>query len=233
MVAMAGPRLGEWPLWRRFGLGGPPLSSRTVKANIPPATVARLPVYLRCLDDVPSPQATCSSDELAATAGVNPAQVRKDLSYLDVAGVRGVGYPVTELRLELREALGLTRGYSVAIVGAGNLGSALSSYAGFAGWGFEVAGVFDIDETKVGKVRGGHRVRALGDLEMIVRERGIAIGIVATPAGAAQEVADRFVAAGLRSILNFAPTVLQVPDGVTVRRVDLSTELQILTFHLQ
>ena len=204
-----------------------------MKASIPPATVARLPVYLRCLDDVPSAQATCSSGQLAATAGVNPAQVRKDLSYLDVAGVRGVGYAVAELQQELREALGLTRGYSVAIVGAGNLGSALSSYGGFAGWGFEVAGVFDIDEAKVGKKRGGHRVRPLRDLEKIVRKRGITIGIIATPAGAAQEVADRFIATGLRAILNFAPTVLQVPEGVAVRRVDLSTELQILTFHLQ
>jgi len=178
-------------------------------------------------------QTTCSSDELAASAGVNSAQVRKDLSYLDVSGVRGVGYSVDELREQLSAALGLNQGYAVAVVGAGNLGTALSNYGGFATWGFTVAGVFDIDEAKLGNEVGGHVVRSLADLEGIVQQRNVAIGIVATPALAAQEVADRLIAAGLRSILNFAPTVLQVPEGVSVRRVDLSTELQILTFHLQ
>jgi redox-sensing transcriptional repressor len=204
-----------------------------VKTSIPTATVARLPLYLRCLGDLTPGQATCSSTELATNAGVNSAQVRKDLSYLNVSGVRGVGYSVDELREQLSTALGLKQGYAVAIVGAGNLGTALSNYGGFAAWGFTVAGVFDIDDAKVGKEVGGHVVRSLADLEEIVRQRSIAIGIVATPARAAQQVADRFIAAGLRSILNFAPTVLQVPDGVSVRRVDLSTELQILTFHLQ
>lgn len=204
-----------------------------MKTSIPTATIARLPIYLRGLGDVPPGQTTCSSDELAASAGVNSAQVRKDLSYLNVSGVRGVGYSVDELREQLSTALGLKQGYAVAVVGAGNLGTALSNYGGFARWGFTVAGVFDIDDAKVGREVGGHLVRPLADLEEIVRQRNIAIGIVATPAQAAQQVADRFVAAGLRSILNFAPTVLQVPDGVSVRRVDFSTELQILTFHLQ
>lgn len=204
-----------------------------MKTSIPTATIARLPIYLRGLGDVPPGQTTCSSDELAASAGVNSAQVRKDLSYLNVSGVRGVGYSVDELREQLSTALGLQQGYAVAVVGAGNLGTALSNYGGFARWGFTVAGVFDIDDAKVGREVGGHLVRPLADLEELVRQRNIAIGIVATPAQAAQQVADRFVAAGLRSILNFAPTVLQVPDGVSVRRVDFSTELQILTFHLQ
>jgi redox-sensing transcriptional repressor len=204
-----------------------------VKTSIPTATIARLPIYLRGLGDVPPGQTTCSSDELAANAGVNSAQVRKDLSYLDVKGVRGVGYSVEDLRQQLRAALGLNQGYAVAVVGAGNLGTALSNYGGFATWGFTVAGVFDIDQAKVGSEVGGHLVRPLADLEEIVRQRNIAIGIIATPARAAQQVADRFITAGLRSILNFAPTVLQVPDGVSVRRVDFSTELQILTFHLQ
>lgn len=204
-----------------------------MKTSIPTATIARLPLYLRCLGDLPPGQATCSSNELATNAGVNPAQVRKDLSYLDVSGVRGVGYSVDGLREQLRTSLGLHQGYAVAVVGAGNLGTALSNYGGFAAWGFTVAGVFDIDEAKVGRDVGGHLVRPLADLEEIVRQRNIAIGIVATPAQAAQQVADMFIAAGLRSILNFAPTVLQVPDEVSVRRVDFSTELQILTFHLQ
>jgi redox-sensing transcriptional repressor len=204
-----------------------------VSKSIPTATIARLPIYLRCLGYLPAVQETCSSDELAANAGVNPAQVRKDLSYLEVSGVRGVGYSVEELRVQLSEALGLNQGYAVAVVGAGNLGSALSNYGGFAAWGFAIAGVFDIDEAKVGTEVGGHVVRPLDELEEIVAQRNIAIGIIATPAPAAQQVADRFIAAGLRSILNFAPTVLQVPSNVVVRRVDLSTELQILTFYLR
>ncbi len=204
-----------------------------VKSSIPAATVARLPVYLRCLGDLPPMQSTCSSEELAAIAGVNSSQVRKDLSYVGSKGVRGVGYGVDDLGLELRSALGLTKGYAVVIAGVGNLGRALSNYDGFAGWGFDVVALFDSDPAKVGTEVGGLTIDAMDDLERIVKEREVGIGIVATPAGSAQEVADRFTAAGLRSILNFTPTVLQVPDAVAVRRVDLSTELQILTFYLQ
>jgi redox-sensing transcriptional repressor len=204
-----------------------------VNSSIPAATVARLPVYLRCLTDLPPAQATCSSEELAAIAGVNSAQVRKDLSYLGSQGVRGVGYNVLELGRELRRALGLTQGYSVAIAGIGNLGRALSNYGGFAAWGFDIVALFDADPAKVGRVYGGLQVDGMDDLERVVKKRDVTIGIVATPATAAQEVADRFIGAGLRSILNFAPTVLHVPDGTSVRRVDLSTELQILTFYMQ
>ncbi|HEX9645627.1 MAG TPA: redox-sensing transcriptional repressor Rex [Acidimicrobiia bacterium] len=204
-----------------------------VKGAIPPATVSRLPVYLRCLGDLPPGQSTCSSEQVAAIAGVNSAQVRKDLSHLGSRGVRGVGYSVQVLRDQLRAALGLDRGYAVAIAGAGNLGAALGNYGGFAAWGFRLEGLFDTDPDKIGTEVGGHRVEAMTDLEEIVRLRRVTIGIVATPASAAQLVADRFVSAGLTAILNFAPTVIQVPDHVTVRRVDLSTELQILTFHLK
>ena len=204
-----------------------------MKSSIPAATVARLPVYLRCLVDLPKDQATCSSDQLAAIAGVNPAQLRKDLSYLGSHGVRGVGYTITELQAQLRQALGLHKGYSVAIAGAGNLGTALSSYPGFDAWGFSVVAVFDVDPGKVGTRIGDHEVRSLDELEQAVDEESVDIGIVATPAGAAQDVADRFVAAGVRSILNFAPTVLQTPETVETRRMDVSTELQILTYHLQ
>ena len=204
-----------------------------MKNSIPAATVARLPVYLRCLGDFHPSRATCSSEELAAIAGVNSAQVRKDLSYVGSQGTRGVGYDVVDLGRELRSALGLTKGYSVAIAGIGNLGRALGNYNGFANWGFNVVALFDSDPDKVGKVVGGQSVESMDDLERIVKERDVEIGVVATPASAAQYVADRFTAAGLRSILNFAPTVLQVPEWVGVRRVDLSTELQILTFYLQ
>ncbi len=203
-----------------------------MKSPIPATTVSRLPVYLRTLGALPSSQHTCSSDQLAALAGVNSAQVRKDLSYLGTHGTRGVGYEISELRDQLRRALGLVQSYGVVIVGAGNLGSALTNYAGFSAWGFEVVALVDADSKKIGTVVAGHDVEGFDDLGRIVKERDAAIGIIATPARAAQEVADRFIDAGVRSILNFAPAVIEVPDDVVLRRVDLSTELQILTFHL-
>ena len=199
---------------------------------IPGATVSRLPVYLRSLVDLPAGQETCSSEQLASIAGVNSAQVRKDLSHLGSHGTRGVGYNVAELRSQLRRALGLTQSYSVVLIGAGNLGSALANYGGFDAWGFEIAAVVDADAQKLGLPLGGTQVESLSDLEQIVRDRGVSIAIIATPTEAAQDVADRVTRAGVRSILNFAPAVLQVPADVKVRRVDLSTELQILTFHL-
>lgn len=203
-----------------------------VNRDIPAATVARLPVYLRSLGDLAPTETTCSSDRLAEIAGVNPAQVRKDLSYLGSHGTRGVGYNIADLLGQLRAALGLTHGYQVAIVGAGNLGTALSNYHGFEAWGFQLAAVLDADPDKIGTPVDGLVVEDIETLPEVVAERRIVIGIVATPAEAAQGVADRLVDAGIKSILNFAPAVLRVPEGVVVRRVDLSTELQILTFHL-
>ncbi len=204
-----------------------------MRAVVPGATVSRLPVYLRCLDGLPPDQRTCASEQLAALAGVHSAQVRKDLSYLGVSGTRGIGYDVAALIEHLRRALGLTKRYAVAIVGGGNLGNALGNYGGFGTWGFEVVAVLDADPSKIGQVVAGVQVEPIEDLERIVAERDVAIGIIATPARAAQDVAERLTAAGVRSILNFAPAVIEVPTGVDVRRVDLSTELQILTYHLQ
>lgn len=200
---------------------------------VPGATISRLPVYLRALGDFPQSQATCSSEQLASLAGVNSAQVRKDLSFLGTHGTRGVGYDIEQLRGQLRKALGLERHYGVVIVGGGNLGSALGNYGGFSPWGFEIKAVVDADPRKYGSVIAGLEVEPLEDLESIVRERHIDIAIIATPAAAAQEVANRLTAAGVRSILNFAPTVIDVESSVEVRRVDLSSELQILTYHLQ
>ena len=204
-----------------------------MRSSIPSATVSRLPVYLRVLSDLPKTQATVSSDQLAAVAGANPAQVRKDLSYLGTYGVRGVGYDVAQLRLQIERALGITANLPVAIIGAGNLGSALANYKGFNESGFRVAALFDADPDKVGREIEGMVVHPMAELESVIGSAGIVIGVIATPAQAAQEVADRLGALGVRSILNFAPTVLRVPEGVQVRRVDLSTELQILSFHLQ
>jgi redox-sensing transcriptional repressor len=205
---------------------------RWMRDSIPAATIARLPLYLRTLAELDPGQTICSSDELAASAGVNSAQVRKDLSYLDPPGVRGVGYTAAPLRELLRRELGLTRRYRVVIAGAGNLGRALTVYPGFAESGFVVVALFDTDPDKVGTAINSVAVKPMEELEAVVEAEGVTIGVIAAPAGAAQEVADRFVAAGVRSILNFAPAVLKRPEGVEVRRVDLASELQILAYHL-
>jgi redox-sensing transcriptional repressor len=163
---------------------------------------------------------------------VNAAQVRKDLSFLGAQGVRGVGYDVDELKQEIRTALGLTHEFPVVIVGAGNLGRALANYRGFSEWGFSIAAILDVDARRIGSTISGTAVEPMSDLEELVSARGIEIGIVATPSDQAQIVGDRLAAAGIRSILNFAPTVINV-EASEVRVVDLSTELQILAYHLQ
>ena len=212
------------------GLGGQGRNPR----RIPEATVARLPVYLRSLLEMADAHiVTISSERLAEMAGVNAAKVRKDLSYLGSYGTRGVGYDVQFLLVQINRVLGLTQDWPVVIVGIGNLGHALANYKGFSARGFRIAALVDADRTKVGEVVAGLPVRHLDELPAIAAEQTIAIGIVATPAGSAQEVADLLVAAGVTSILNFAPAVLTVPRGVSLRKVDLSIELQILSFYQQ
>jgi len=176
---------------------------------------------------------TVSSEELAASAGVNSAKLRKDFSYLGSYGTRGVGYEVSFLVYQISRELGLTQDWAVAIIGIGNLGHALANYGGFASRGFRVAALFDADPALTGSVVAGVRVRHSDELESAIRGLGISIFVISTPAVAAQAVADRLVAAGITSILNFAPVVLNVPEGVDVRKVDLSIELQILAFHEQ
>ncbi len=201
---------------------------------IPEATVARLPLYLRSLVDMTERgMQTISSEGLAEAAGVNSAKVRKDLSYLGSYGTRGVGYDVEYLIYQISRELGLTQDWNCVIVGVGNLGRALANYRGFGERGFRVSALVDIDESKVGEPVDSMVIEDFADLERIVKEREISIGIVATTAGAAQDAADRLVSAGVKSILNFAPTVLQVPDDVSLRKVDLSIELQILSFYEQ
>ena len=193
--------------------------------RIPEATVARLPVYLRTLAEAAEDGvSTISSERLAELAGVNAAKVRKDLSHLGSYGTRGVGYDVDYLAYQMSRELGLTEERAVVIVGAGNLGQALANYGGFSSRGFPILAVVDSDPAKVGRVIAGVRVRPVEDLPAIVAEAVNTIGVVATPAGVAQSVADRLVEAGVRSILNFAPVVLTVPDEVLVRKVDLATE---------
>ncbi len=204
------------------------------RRRIPDATVARLPVYLRILTEQAEEGVdSMSSDRLAELAGVNAAKVRKDLSYLGSYGTRGVGYEVAYLVYQIRRELGLTRDWPVVIVGAGNLGQALAGYGGFGERGFPVAGVVDIDPGKVGSVLAGVRVRHIDELPSIVQAKRVSIGVIATPSLAAQDAADHLVAAGVTSILNFAPVVLTVPRSVEVRKVDLAVELQILCYHEQ
>jgi redox-sensing transcriptional repressor len=204
------------------------------RGGIPEATVARLPVYLRVLTALAeSATPTVSSEALAAAAGVGSAKLRKDLSHLGSYGTRGVGYDVEYLVYQISRALGLTQHYRVVIVGVGNLGHALANYAGFGTRGFEIAALVDADPRRAGEQIGGLEIQPLDDLEVIVKENEISIGVIATPAAAAQQVCDRLVACGVTSVLNFAPTVLSVPDTVDVRKVDLSIELQILAFHEQ
>ena len=212
------------------GMGAPGRNPR----RIPEATVARLPVYLRSLLEVADAHiVTISSERLAEMAGVNAAKVRKDLSYLGSYGTRGVGYDVQFLLVQINRVLGLTQDWPVVIVGIGNLGHALANYKGFSARGFRIAALVDADHAKVGEIVAGLPVRHLDELPAIAKEQTIAIGIVATPAASAQEVADLLVAAGVTSILNFAPAVIAVPRGVSLRKVDLSIELQILSFYQQ
>jgi redox-sensing transcriptional repressor len=210
---------------------------------IPEATVARLAVYLRVLTSPSLVTAdgiderglaghgVVSSAELAAAAGVNPAGLRRDLSFLGSHGVRGVGYDVSRLVDEIRRVLGAHHAFRVALVGVGNLGQALAGYGGFAGRGFNIVGLFDVDPVKVGRGVNGLVVRHLRELPAACAADSITIGVIATPESAAQEAADALVAAGIFSILNFAPGILAVPDGIEVRQVDLALELQMLAFH--
>jgi redox-sensing transcriptional repressor len=204
------------------------------RPGIPDATVARLPVYLRVLSGLAeSGVATVSSDVLAGSAGVGPAKLRKDLSHLGSYGTRGVGYDVDFLVYQISRVLGLTQHYSVVIIGVGNLGHALAGYGGFSTRGFRVVALLDVDPARTGEQIAGLAVRHVDDLEAVIEEHDVQIGVIATPAGAAQDVCDRLVAGGVTSVLNFAPVVLSVPEEVDVRKVDLSIELQILAFHEQ
>ena len=211
-----------------------PLRAVSPLKGIPEATVVRLPVYLRALNQlIENRTEVVSSRALAEAAGVNPAQLRKDLSYLGSYGTRGVGYEVRYLLRQIGQVVGSTHDWPVIIVGIGNLGTALANYSGFYSRGFRVVGLVDPNPDLVGKQIHGLAICDLTDLEDVVRRTGAAIGVIATPAEAAQAVTDRLVYLGVTSILNFAPTVLVVPEGVNVRKVDLGQELQILAYHEQ
>lgn len=207
-------------------------ASAATRREIPEATVARLPLYLRALASLDSRGVeVVSSEELAEAAGVRSAGLRKDLSHLGSYGVRGVGYDVARLAEEISRELGMHHDWAVAIIGMGNLGHALAAYGGFASRGFSVRWLVDEDPAVIGTEIAGLRV--IDFAELAEQAPKSIIAVLATPPHAAQAAADQAVALGVRSILNFAPCVVTVPDGVEVRKVDLATELQILAFHEQ
>lgn len=199
---------------------------------LPEATLTRLTQYLRALNllEAQGIERT-SSGVLAKEAGVNPAILRKDLSLLGSYGTRGVGYVVRELAEHINRTLGLHQDWRVAILGAGNLGRALSGYAGFASRGFRVCAVMDTDESLVGTQVGELDVEPISTLAEVIKREKINIAVLAVPGTAAQGLVDSLSASGVNSVLSFAPQPLRIPEGMIVRRVDLSTELQILAYH--
>jgi redox-sensing transcriptional repressor len=202
-------------------------------SHVPPTTVQRLPIYLRCLLRAQSQRvALINSVGIAEMAGTNAAQVRKDLSYLGEYGTRGVGYDVDELAAHLSRWLGIDTERRAAIVGFGRLGSALQSYGGFAERGVRVVAVLDADPSKIGTPVGDMTVESIDDATEVFDRERVEIAIVTVPADAAQRAVDKVVAAGVKAILNFAPTSLEVPDDIVVRQADVAAELQILSFHL-
>jgi len=191
----------------------------------------RLPRYLRLLEDLDASRDVISSEELAGAAGANAANVRRDLSHIDFHGVRGIGYSVNELKARIRQELGIAERRRVAIIGAGNLGRALANYGGLSRRGFDVVALYDTDSKKIGSSVGNVTIQDLDVLDGDCQERAFEIAILAVPAVAAQQVAERLVEHGIHSILNFAPVRVKVPETVSVRQVDLSMELQVLSYY--
>ncbi len=204
------------------------------KVEIPRKAIYRLSLYQRCLGKLLENEIeTVSSSALAKAAGVNAAQLRKDLGYFGQFGTRGLGYGVEELRNAIREALGRTHFQPVVLVGAGNLGSALLRYQGFEKEGFEVVAAFDVVPEAVVQQGLGVTVRPVEQMEQFIRKYDVKLAILCVPGKVAQEAANDLVAAGVTGILNFSPSVLQVPEAVTVNQVDLALELENLSYFVQ
>lgn len=201
--------------------------------KIPEATVMRLSIYSRFLHQlIQEGNQKVSSEEIASGVGVSSAQVRKDLAYFGEFGTRGVGYRVDELYGHLLKILGLDHKWNVVIVGAGKVGSALALYQGFKDRGFNISAVLDIDKNRVGTRLEDIIIEPMEVLNQRVKEKNINIGIVTVPASAAQDVTDKMVASGVKAILNFSPRVLKVPNYVILRNVDLSVNMEVLSFNL-
>jgi len=201
--------------------------------KIPEATIIRLSVYSRYLTEIDRKGIiTISSGDIAEGVGVSPAQVRKDLAYFGEFGIRGVGYNVKDLHKNILRIMGLSNEWSVCLVGLGNLGLALSTYKGFKERGFSIINIFDNDPQKIGMRINDIEVLPIDKMEEVVAQNQIQIGAITVPASAAQEIVDKLVKGGVQAILNFAPVVLNVPPTVELRNVDLSVNLEVLTFNL-
>jgi redox-sensing transcriptional repressor len=204
------------------------------RAKVSDSSIRRLSGYHRILEDLEGKGLeVVSSAQLAELAGTNPAQIRKDLSYFGTFGKRGSGYRVRELRVRILEILGLTRPWKVVLVGAGNLGHAIFSYKEFTRYGFDIVAILDNDPTKVGEVWDGIRISHLDRCEETVTSTGAELAVIATPASAAQSVVERMSRAGIRGVLNFAPRKVEVPRKVAMRTVNITIELEGLTFDLR
>lgn len=204
------------------------------KFKIPDATIGRLSLYSRYVKEADEKgHSTVSSKHIAKATGVTPAQVRKDLAYFGEFGTRGVGYNSSELYSYIMKILGLDKKWPAAIVGAGNLGRALSQYKGFAERGFEIAAIFDTDPNKIGGKFADIEIFSLEDLPEKAKELGIKLGIIAVPATAAQKVANLLISSGISGIINFAPVNVEAPDNVFLRRVDLAAQLEYLTYYIE
>lgn len=202
-------------------------------SNIPDIVIGRLPVYLRALSRLAQEgQEVTSSHELGQRLGISSAQIRKDLSHFGGFGKQGTGYQIAYLIDQLRQVLKVTREWEVALIGAGDLGSALAHYKGFGDRGFKIAYVFDSSPNKVGKKIGDFTITSSDEMQQIIKERGIKIAMVAVPAEKAQEVADLLIQAGVRAILNYAPINLNVPSDVRVQYIDPVVHMQRMTYYL-
>ncbi len=200
---------------------------------IPDIVVRRLPIYVRTLRRMQAEGiASVSSEELGERIGVTAAQIRRDLSYFGKFGKQGKGYDVARLADEICHILHLDHQWDVALVGFGHLGQAIAHYRGFEPNGFRIAAIFARNPDHIGREVNGLVVLHEREITRVVREMGIKVGIVAVPAEAAQEVTDRLIAGGVRAILNYAPVILRVPEGVWIREIDPTSALQSLTFYL-
>jgi redox-sensing transcriptional repressor len=210
-------------------------SGRAVRAQIPDIVIGRLPIYLRTLEILANEgQTVASSQELGRRLGISSAQIRKDLSHFGEFGKQGTGYDVAYLRGELEKILQVDCVWSLVLVGAGYLGHALASYNGFEERGFRIVGVYDDDADKIGtRVGTGLEVEPMSAMPEKVRDTSCRIGVIAVPAGAAQQVADELIRAGIQSLLSYAPITLSVPEGVRVEYIDPVVHFQHMTFYLE
>ena len=203
-------------------------------SKIPAATITRLSIYSRTLEELAQSDVTViSSEKLAERCGVNPAQIRKDLAYFGEFGVRGVGYYAKELLFEIKKILGLNKSWNLGIVGMGNLGCALIAHENFMKQGYHFVAAFDVDPDKIGrKLASGLVIEPIDALERVAAETNMEIGVISTPASRAQQIANRLMEAGVKGILNFAPVQIKVEGGYLVENVDFTVKLDNLAYHL-